>query len=367
VTLRVGIVGVGWGTVVHLPAFQAATGFDVVGVCARTASKLEGIQHEHHIEFVSTDWREFVRRDDLDLISVAAPVTLHHPITLAALDAGKHVICEKPLALTAQECREMVDAAEHSGRATATCFELRWLPDRSRVRQLVRAGRVGRPYSVRLWQSGSYWHPTRKLQELWMYDVDEGGGYLNGLLSHDIDFVCSLFGRPVEICAEVHTSVPTRPLPDGGTLDVTADDTSTLLLRLDSGAVAVISASVVGIHSAPGAHFEAFGEHGSIVGPLGARHQRGSLAAGTVDDQGLADVEPDDRRPTHDDIIPERGAAALIRAMGVMLEDWAPQLMGGEPVNPIPSFDDGLMVQRVIEAARMSAKGAGWVPLTDPR
>src|SRR5215216_455653 len=167
-TLRVGIVGVGWGTVVHLPAYRAAAGFEVLGLCGRTATKLERLQTEQSVASISTDWEEFVRRDDLDVISVAAPVSLHHPITLAALDAGKHVLCEKPLALTVEQCREMTDAAERSGRATATCFELRWLPDRSRVRQLVRDGTIGDPYFVRLSQSGSYWHPTRKLQELWM-------------------------------------------------------------------------------------------------------------------------------------------------------------------------------------------------------
>jgi predicted dehydrogenase len=256
----------------------------------------------------------------------------------------------------------MVDAARRSGRATATCFELRWLPDRSRVRQLVRDDTVGAPYFVRLSQSGAYWHPTRRLQELWMYDLDAGGGYLNGLVSHDIDFVCSLFGNPVEVCADVRTSVPTRPLPDGGTLEVTADDTSALLLRLDSGALAVISASVVGIHTA-GARFEAFGRRGSIVGSLGARTADAGISAGTVDDDALVAVAPDDRRPTHDEVVPTRGAAALIRAMAVMLEDWSPAVDGGEAANPIPSFEDGLTVQRVIEAARTSAQGAGWVAI----
>jgi predicted dehydrogenase len=296
------------------------------------------------------------------VISVAAPATLHHPITIAALEAGKHVICEKPLAPTVEQCHEMVEAAEQSGRATATCFELRWLPDRSRVRQLVRDHTVGQPYFVRLSQSAHYWHPTRKLQELWMYDIDAGGGYLNGLLSHDIDFVCSLFGRPVEVCADVRTSVPTRPLADGRTLRVTADDTSALLLRLDSGALAVISASVVGVH-ASGARFEAFGERGTIAGSLGARNSDAGLTAGTVEDDGLAAIAPDDRRPTHDEVVPDRGATALIRAMANMLEDWAPQIDGAETKNPVPSFEDGLLVQRVIEAARASAAGAGWVQL----
>jgi predicted dehydrogenase len=360
-TLRVGIVGVGWGTVVHLPAFRAASGFDVVGLCARTAGKLEMLQAEHSISAISTNWQEFVRRDDLDVISVAAPVTLHHAITLAALDAGKHVICEKPLALTVEQCREMVAAAERSGRATATCFELRWLPDRARVRQLVKDDVVGDPYFVRLSQSGAYWHPTRKLQELWMYDIEQGGGYLNGLLAHDIDFVCALFGRPAEVCADVRTSVRTRALPDGGTLNVTADDTSALLLRLTSGALAVISASVVGIHTS-GARFEAFGERGSIVGSLGGRNQ-GELMYGTVDDAGLVGTDAEDRRPAHDDMIPDRGASALIRAMAVMLEDWVPQIHGRTSDDALASFRDGLIVQQVIEAARASAAGSGWVPI----
>ena len=112
-----------------------------------------------------------------------------------------------------------------------------------------------------------------------------------------------------------------------------------------------------------GAHLDVFGEHGSIVGVLGARPGASALRAGTVDDDGLTDVEPDDRAATHDDVIPERGASGLIRAMALLLEDWRPQIDGGAAPNPIPSFTDGLVVQQVIEAARASAAGAGWVPL----
>ena len=361
-TLRVGIIGVGWGTIVHLPAYRAIDGFEVTAFCSRTPEKLAAAADRFGIESTSTDWAEFVQRDDIDVISCAAPVAFHHPITLAALAAGKHVMCEKPLALTAAQCAEMVAAAASAGTATATSFELRWLPDRSRVRQLVRDGLIGTPYFVRLSQSASYWHPSRNLQSLWMYDLAEGGGYLNGLVAHDIDFVCSLFGRPTAVCAEVRTAVPSRPLPEGGTLDVTADDTSALLLRLDSGALAVLTASVVGVHTA-GAHLDVFGENGSIVGPLGTRTDGGPMRAGAVGDAGLTPVEPDPRLPAHDDTIPERGAAGMIRAMALMLEDWLPEVLGGVAANPVPTLVDGLVVQQVIEAARRSAAGAGWVAL----
>jgi predicted dehydrogenase len=365
VKLRVGIVGLGWGTVVHLPAYRAAAGFEVTGLCARTRSKLDREAARHGIAHTSTDWTEFVRRDEFDVISIATPVGLHRPITLAALEAGKHVMCEKPLALSTTEAAEMVAAADRSGTCAATCFELRWLPDRARIRRLVDDGLIGSPYFIRLAQSASYWHPSHQLQALWMYDLSEGGGYLNGLVAHDIDFVCSLFGRPEAVCADVRTSDPTRTLADGSTLAVTADDTSALLLRLEGGALAMISASVVGVH-AHGAHLEVFGSRGSIVGSLGARDGAGGLRAGTVDDDGLVDVEPDRRRPTNDSSIPTRGASQLIRAMALMLEDWLPALSGRAAFQPIPSLSDGLLVQHVIEAARTSSAGAGWVGLRTP-
>ncbi|MGE0881396.1 MAG: Gfo/Idh/MocA family protein [Acidimicrobiia bacterium] len=362
-TVRVGIIGVGWGSIVHLPAYRAADGYEVVALCSQRRESVEAAGAKNGITDTSTDWESFVRRDDLDLVSIAAPVAHHHPMTMAALAADKHVLCEKPLALTAAQCAEMVAAAETSGKATATCFELRWLPDRSRVRQLVADGVVGTPYFVRLSQSAGYWHPTHAAQAPWMYDLAAGGGYLNGLLAHDIDLICSLFGRPVSLCAEVRTSVPTKTLRDGTTIDVTADDTSALLLRLESGALAVITASVVGVHTS-GAHLDVFGKNGSIVGPLGSRPSgTDQLKAGTATDSGLATVEPLFRMPTHDDVIPQRGAGGMIRAMALMLEDWHPSLVDRAVPTTAPSLRDGMIVQQVIEAARASAAGRGWIDL----
>jgi predicted dehydrogenase len=360
--LRVGIVGVGWGTIVHAPAFGAVDGYEVVALCSKNPEKVAKAGENLGLDDVSTDWESFVRRDDLDLISVATPVTLHRDIAIGALEAGKHVLCEKPLALSVSECRQMVEAARRAGTQTATCFEMRWTAERAKVRRLVQDGLIGQPYFVRLSQSGSYWHPSRHNQALWMYDVNEGGGYLMGMLAHDIDFVASLFGRPVELVADVRTMVPTRPLPDGGTLQVSADDTTALTIRLDSGALALINCSVVGVH-AQGASFDAFGAGGTISGPLGSRAQADHLQAGRVSDPGLADVPVDDRQIASGRQLPQRGAASAIRAQALMLEDWLPAFTGGNPVNPIPSFEDGLLVARVVEAARASSAGAGWVKI----
>ena len=265
-TLRVGIIGVGWGSHVQVPGFRAAEGFEPVALCARTPERLERVAGKLGIADTSTDWESFVVRDDLDVISVATPTVLHHDMTLAALDAGKAVLCEKPLAGDLDAARDMVRAATKSGRPTACCFENRWNPG------LV-GGRIpcrSKAFSASSISPGSvaarpYWHPSHPLQARWMYDRDQGGGYLAGMMVHDLDFLCSLLGRPESVCAEVRTSEPVRELPDGETLRVTADDTAALLMRMESGVTAILSVSVMGAH-ADHYRLELFGADGTIIG-----------------------------------------------------------------------------------------------------
>ena len=118
-TLRVGIIGVGWGSHVQVPGFRAADGFEPVALCARTPERLERVAGKLGISETATDWESFVTRDDLDVISVATPTVMHRDMTLAALDAGKAVLCEKPLAGDLDAARDMVRAADKSSRPTA--------------------------------------------------------------------------------------------------------------------------------------------------------------------------------------------------------------------------------------------------------
>src|SRR3984957_13040440 len=118
-TLRVGIIGVGGGAHVQVPGFRAAKGFEPVALCARTPDRLERVATKLGIEQTSTDWQSFVTREDLDVISVATPTVLHHEMTIAALAAGKPVLCEKPLAGDLDSARELVRAAAEANVPTA--------------------------------------------------------------------------------------------------------------------------------------------------------------------------------------------------------------------------------------------------------
>jgi predicted dehydrogenase len=354
-TVRVGVVGVGWGSHVQVPGFRAADGFDPVALCARTPERLARVAAKLDIADTSTDWESFVCRDDLDVISIATPTTLHHEMTLAALDAGKAVLCEKPLAGGVDAARDMVRAAEKSGRPTACCFENRWNPDWLAVADLVGSGFLGKQYVARVIRSASYWHPTHPLQARWMYDKDQGGGYLAGMLVHDLDFLCSILGPPKEVCADVRSSEPRRTLPDGETLDVTADDTAAVLMRMESGVLAALSVSVIGAH-ADHYRLELLGLDGTIIGDGSLRSTEYSVAAATAG--GLQPLVMSDRSPANPDQLPSGLAGHASRAMALMLEDWLPAF-DGRP-SSVASFEDGLLSLAVIDAAHRSSEGGGW-------
>lgn len=354
-TLRVGVIGVGWGSHVQVPGFRAAQGFDPVALCARTPERLQRVADKLGITDTSTDWESFITRDDLDVISVATPTALHHDMTLAALDAGKAVLCEKPLAGDLDAARDMVRAARKSGRPTACCFENRWNPDWLAIAELVRSGFLGKQYVARVSRSASYWHPSRAPQARWMYDRNQGGGYLAGMLVHDLDFLCSVLGRPDAVCAEVRSSEPVRRLPDGEILNVTADDTAALLMRMESGAIAIMSVSVMGAH-ADHYRLELFGADGTIIGDGDLRSTAYTIGAAT--DDGLRPLPVGDRAPAHPENLPKGLAGHASRAMALMLEDWLPAFEG-KPCRAA-TFDDGLLSLAIIDAAHRSSEGGGW-------
>jgi predicted dehydrogenase len=356
--LRVGLIGVGWGALVHAPAFAAVDGYELVALCSSRPESVGRAGERLAIADTSTDWASFVRRDDLDLISISAPVPYHRDMFLSALAAGKHVLCEKPLAMSGDEGRAMTEAAERSNRATVVCFENRWSPEHLAITELVAEGAIGRLSFVQVTITTGYWHPTHAPQSAWMYRREQGGGYLFGQMSHEIDFLRSLFGPVVAVCADVRHSLD-RVATSAGDIDVTADDTSAVLMRLECGALAVLTNSTAGLAAGTNL-FEAHGSNGTIAVnrfPTGA----GSLVAtaGGGDPQPL---QPSSRRLASGIELPARRSSAAVQAMGLLLEDWRPAFSG--QVTNTPTIRDGWAVQQIIDAALRSSEGAGWVDVT---
>ena len=359
--LRVGIIGVGWGSVVQVPAFNMVPQFEVAALCSRRLERTQAAGAKLGIDDVSDDWESFVQRDDLDVISICTPVDMHHRQALAAIEAGKHVLVEKPVGIDASETGSLLAAAQEAVVCHAVCFEGRWEPGRLKMWEMVRAGHLGDPYMALARSGADFWHPTRGLQSEWMYRRAEGGGYLMGMGSHDIDYVCALFGEPEAVCADVRTTVPSRLRPDGSALDVDADDTSVVTLRMRNGMVVNIITTAVAYQRNFRA-FEAFGSAGSLAmdGPL-MGDEVAAVVSGSVNQAEAAVVPSSTRTPASGIEPPKRRAASAILSLALMLEDWLPAFDGLS--TNAATLVDGHRVQRVIDAARLSSAGGGWVSL----
>src|ERR1700753_3337957 len=283
--LRVGVIGVGWGSMVQVPAFRAAGGYEVAALCSRRADRGAAAGERLGVEDVSTDWERFVRRPDLDIISVCTPTDLHREQVLGAIGAGKHVLCEKPVALDSAQAADMADAADAAGVETAVCFENRWGREKLAVWREVSEGLLGSPYFARVAIAADYFHPVRPLMSEWMYRLADGGGYLLGMASHDIDYLYCLFGVPEAVCADVRATIPTRTRADGSAFSADADDTASLLLRWSSGVRASISLTTVGLHSGSRYRFEAFGSGGTAE--IDGTVFGGTVRAGRAGEEGL--------------------------------------------------------------------------------
>ena len=349
--LRVGVIGTGFGSTVQIPAFRAHPRTEVVAVAsgqpdrARTVAKTFGIPHAFD------DYAALVAAD-LDLVTITTPPALHHPMTMAAVAARRHVLCEKPMALSAQEAREMLDAAERARLTHLIDHELRFNPNRRKARRLIESGFVGRPRHVLLTAvNAGRADPARPWD--WWFDAARGGGLLGAVGSHQIDLLRHWLGEIEAVAGTVETCVKERPLPDGsGSRPVTADDFTAFLLRFASGAVATVVLSVVTTHPL-GPRIEVWGDEGMLL--LDATERLWGAPRG----RDLAELtEPETlTAPPGMQYVPLWGLSFVH-----LVDHVARVLLDGEPVAPVATFHDGLAVQRVMDAVRRSAQG-GWVKL----
>ena len=196
-----------------------------------------------------------------------------------------------------------------------------------------------------------------------MHSKEAGGGYLMGMSPHGIDHLHALFGAPASVCAEVHTSTPVRRREDGTELDVTAANTSTILLRFASGLVATIATSMTGLHTDVRT-VELYGSEGAvrIDGVMQGAAEDITILAGYVEDEGLHVVAPIDRTLRNGVEVPERRAGPAIKALALLIEDWL-SAFDEKPTPDVPSLFDGYVTRSIIDAARLSSSGSCWVGL----
>jgi predicted dehydrogenase len=306
----------------------------------------------------ATDWRSILERDDIQIVDICAPGWMHAEIAIAALEAGKHVLVEKPLANTLAEAEAMADAARAArerGVQSMIGFNYRRVPALALARELIAEGRLGTVRHVR----------AAYLQD-WLVDADSpmtwrlnketaGSGALGDIASHAIDQVMFLLGGSVtEVSGRLHTFVASRPGPDGPE-KVTVDDAAWATLTLDSGTIASVEVSRMATGQKNSLKLEIYGDRGSLLFDLEAINELGFLDATLpVREQGFRRIlvnEPE--HPYMDAWWPQGHVIGWEHTFTHEIRDFLAAIDGGTP--PSPSFEEGLAVQRVLAAIEESA------------
>ena len=257
----------------------------MVALCSRRRERVAAAAEQLGIAETSTDWREFVRRDDLDLVSVCTPVDLHAEQTIAAVEAGKHVLCEKPVALDAAEAARM-PRRPGSGRRARVCFGNRFDPVRSRSATpspaACSAPRTS-PDRIRASTTGTHARPPVGVEYASAKAADTHG--MSTQTSTSCASSLASPRRSAPTCA-ARSRCATRP--DGTMFAVDADDTSVVVLRMQSGTVATISCSAVAF-GASARELELAGSEGRIVVEGGVQEGGNAVRVHRVGDDARRD------------------------------------------------------------------------------
>jgi predicted dehydrogenase len=351
----VAVIGTGFGCLTHVRALSAA-GFDVRALVGRDATKTANRARRFGVAHALTSLDEALSLSGVDAVTIATPPDTHGPIALRAIEVGKHVLCEKPLARDAEEADRMLEAAQAAGIVHLLGTEFRWAAGQATMAREIAEGRIGSPrMATFLLHIPLLADPEAGVPD-WWNDRQRGGGWLGAHAPHVIDQIRSTLGE-ISSASACLTNIVDRPW--------TAEDSYSVHFRLASGAVAVMQSSssdwapLLMMSRVIGSTATIWTEGDSVrVADADGTH--------TVDPAyGLDPTPPDPPPPellqTHYD---------MLHSIGIDMGPWTRMaatfrdLILGRPVADAPkpaTFADGVMLMRVLDAIRTSAATTDWV------
>lgn len=361
-----------------LPLFFPDTAKPVMrAICGRDEQAVQEAQRRFNWDSYETDWRALVARDDIDLIDINAPSNVHKEIAIAAAEAGKHIFCEKPLALTLSDAREMLAAAEAAGVKHMCGFNYRFAPAVQLAKKLIDEGRIGTIHHFRGWFLQD-WIIDPDFPLVWRLQKEIAGSGAHGDLgAHVIDLAHFLVGDLDEVIGMSKTFIKERPLSDsmtglsatgskGGPMgEVTVDDATLFMARFANGALGSFEATrFAGGHRCTNA-FEINGSKGSIKFDFERMNELEVYFADDEEDvQGFRRVLATDPAHAYSEAWWPPGHTigyehTFIHEVVELLEAIE------EDRQPSPSFVDGVKCQQVLEAVDLSIADRSWVKVSD--
>ena len=381
--LNVAMIGGGFMGKAHAAAYAAmpmffwpAPAIPVRKVVVDINEKLaEDARQRFGFEEASSNWREVIARPDIDIIDIVTPNDSHPEIAIAAAKAGKHIICEKPLARTAEESKQMLDAVNASGVIHMVAFNYRRTPAVALARRFIEQGRIGEILNFR----GTYlqdWSADENGPLSWRFSKKiAGSGAVGDIGTHVVDMARYLVGEVAAVNALTRTWIKTRPLQSGGfdklgasqkvsdapRGEVDVDDEMVTLLRFQSGAIGSIEAT----RNAWGRNnfltFEIHGTRGSICFNYERRDELQVMFADDPDEaRGFRTIYTGPAHPYGDGLWPIPGLGiGYTETKIVECHDLCKAIVEGK--QPSPNFDDGWRVELIADAVLESGVSGNWV------
>ncbi len=373
-SLGVGMIGYSFMGAVHSHAwrtvgrvFDLGVDVDMRVICGRNEEAVTAAAAKYGWQSAETDWRAVIARDDIDIIDVCTPGSSHEEIAVAALNAGKHVICEKPLANTVAEAERMAAAAQASSGKSMVAFNYRRVPALAYARELVRQGRLGRIFHVRAVYLQD-WIIDPEFPLVWRLVKEEAGsGALGDLGAHIVDAAQFVTGSQItNVSGELRTFIDERPLVGETHLleatksaergKVTVDDAALFLANFDNGAVGTFEATRFASGRKNGMAIEVNGEKASL------RFEFESMNELWVHDHTVDGKDAGFRRvmvtegdhPYVEGWWPPGHVLGYDHTFTHEFRDFVLDIVNDRA--PEPSFADGLYVQRVLDAVERSAQ-----------
>jgi predicted dehydrogenase len=347
--IKVGIIGTGFGAKVHAPMMNFHEGFEVVAISSVSRGNVEEARKTSGVEKVYTDWRLMLEQEQLDLVVVASAVHLHHGMVLAAYEKGLDVLCEKPMALHTSESEEMISAKTQVNKLGLINHEFRFLPARTKVKEILEEGQLGQILHVRYLCSFASYTTLVTRNRGWLGQEDKGGGMLGAIGSHMTDSLQWWMNSPFkEVFAQLPTHVPTQTDENGVVENRTADDAFQIIGSLENGATVTMELLSAARQTANSWRLEVFGTEGTLIMLDDQKVLYSSI------DESLQEVEliPDITAPVD---MPDV-AARYYNGFHRMLDALHESIVTGTKHPYLADFENGYSTQKLLDAVRLSAR-----------
>ncbi|MCK0472232.1 Gfo/Idh/MocA family protein [Halalkalibacter sp. APA_J-10(15)] len=383
-SINIGMVGYKFMGKAHSHAYRDLPMFfpkhirpEMKVICGRNPQGVSEAATQFGWQEYTTDWNDLISRDDIDVIDINAPSDAHKEIAIAAARAGKHVFCEKPLALTLEDAREMLAVVKETGVKHMVNFNYRFTPAVMLAKKLIDEGRLGKIHHFRAWFLQD-WITDPNFPLVWRLQKEIAGSGAHGDLgAHLIDMSHYLIGDISEVIGMNETFIKERPLPTEMTGlsasgdenspkgEVTVDDATLFMARFANGALGSFEATRFATGHRSTNSFEINGSKGSVIFDFERLNELQVYFENDEEDvQGFRRVLATDEAHAYSDVWWPAGHTigyehTFIHAVTELLEAFA------ENRQPVPNFEDGVKCQQVLDAVDLSIEKRQWVQVSD--